>query len=120
MYGNSQNTEPPAPRHAQPPAPQPYHLHHDFTGSAALTATLAHALSDLTGADVTDVEAQLAECVDPSALDGLFRAGAGKPRSSGHVGLTVWDHQVTLYNDGHIVITPPPQPPNPQHPRSDF
>lgn len=115
MHGNSQNTAPVARPQGRPRDPQPYRLYHDFGGSAELTSTLAHALSDLTGADVTEAEFQLNEYVDPQALDRLFRPSGGASRPSGHVGFTVWNYEVTVYNDGQIVIAPPrePQPPAP-------
>lgn len=112
MDGNSQYTTP-APNHApRRVEPQPYYVEHEFGGSAELTTTLVHALSDVTGADVTEAEFQLGNYVDTDALDRLFEPAAdGKGRSNGFVGFNVWGHQVTIYHDGHIVISPPQAPP---------
>lgn len=109
MQGNRQHTTAAAPRAQQRP-PQPYFVQHEFGGSSDLTTTLVHALSDVTGADVTQAEESLVDHVHPEALDRLFRpAPDGTPRPNGHVSFTVWDHQVTVYHNGQIAITPPVQ-----------
>lgn len=107
MHGNRQNTAPAAPQN-QPQPPQPYFVQHDFGGPSDLTTTLVHALSDVTGADVTQAESSLCNYVDPRSLDRLFEpARDGTPRPNGHVSFTIWDHQVTVYHNGQIAITPP-------------
>lgn len=99
----------------QPAGAQPYCVQHDFDGPAELTTTLAHAISNVTGADVTDAGFTLNDYVDPDALDRLFRPKAdGTPRGSGRVSFDVWGNEVTVHSSGQIVITPPPQ----QAPRS--
>ena len=109
MHGNSQNTAAAVPQN-QPRPPQPYFVQHEFGGSSDLTTTLVHAIADVTGADVTQVEDGLASCVDPRAVDLLFRpAPDGTPRPNGHLSFTLWDHQVTVYHNGQIAITPPAQ-----------
>lgn len=114
MHRDRTNAEPaPAPQQQQPTQPggsQSYHVQHDFEGPAELTTTLAHAISNVTGADVTDTGFTLNDFVDPDALDRLFRPKAdGTPRGSGHVCFEVWGHEVTVYSSGSIVIAPPPQ-----------
>jgi len=100
--------------HSTPEA-QPYVVTHDFGGSAELTTTLAHAISDVTGIDVTDTGFTIADYVDPGALDRLFRPKPdGTPRSNGQLSLTIWGCQVTVHADGRIVITPPPQQSRPR------
>jgi len=85
---------------------------HDFDGPAALTTTLAHALSDVSGVDVTDTGFTLYDYIDPDALDRLFKpADDGSQRVNGMLTFTVWGHQVTVYSDGQIAIVPPQQPP---------
>ncbi|WP_262177248.1 HalOD1 output domain-containing protein [Haloarcula laminariae] len=91
-----------------------YFVKHDFDGSAELTTTLAHALSDISGVDVTDAGFTLYDYIDPDALDRLFKPGAGgAQRVNGTLTLTVWDHQVTIHSDGQIAIVPPQQTPQP-------
>jgi len=87
---------------------QTYFVQHDFDGPAKLTTTLAHAISDVSGIDVTDTGFSLADHVDPDALDRLFRPkDDGTPRMDGHLTFTVWGYQVTVYSDGQIAIVPP-------------
>ena len=85
-----------------------YFVHHDFDGPAKLTTTLAHAISDVSGIDVTDTGFHLTDHVDPDALDQLFRPkDDGTPRMNGHLTFTVWGYEVTIYSDGQIAIVPP-------------
>jgi hypothetical protein len=108
MHGNGQNTTTPAVPQNRPRPPQPYFVTHEFGGTSDLTTTLVHAISDVTGADVTQAEASLVDFVDPEALDRLFEpAPDGTPRPNGHLSFTMWDHQVTVYHNGQIAITPP-------------
>jgi len=91
---------------------QTYFVTHDFGGSAELTTTVAHAISDVSGIDVRDAEFTLADYVDPEALDRLFEPREdGTPRMNGQLTFTVWGFQVTVYSDGQIAIVPPQQPP---------
>lgn len=113
MYRDHPNAEQaPSPQQQQRQEPAPnYHVHHDFDGSAELTATLAHAISNVTGADVTDTGFTLNDYVDPEALDRLFKPKSdGMPRGHGHVSFVVWGYQVTVYSSGRIVIAPQAQP----------
>ena len=91
---------------------QPYVVHHDFDGPAELTTTLAHAIADVTGFEVTETGFTLSEYVDPDALDRLFAPKSdGTPRTNGHLRFTIWNCQVTVYSTGRIVITQTqPQP----------
>lgn len=112
MHGNGRNAPPAAPsQHTQEP-PQQYYAQHDFDGPAELTTTLVHAISNVTGADVTEAEAVLDDHVDLRALDTLFRPKLdGTPRSSGRLAFSVWGHEVTVFSDGRITIAPSPQQP---------
>lgn len=94
----------------------PYYVTHDFDGSAELTATLTHALSDVTGLNVTKAEAALDECVDSAALNRLFEPmDDDSPRVNSQLTFTAWGHQVTVYSNGQIAIAPPQ--PSQQPPR---
>lgn len=110
MYRNGQHVEQNAPQQYQSQGNQNYFVQHDFDGSAELTTTLAHAISDVTGIDVTDTGFTLNDHVDPDALDKLFAPKAdGSPRTNGHVSFTIWGYQVTVYSTGQIAIVPPRQ-----------
>jgi hypothetical protein len=85
-----------------------YFVKHDFDGPAELTTTLAHALSDISGVDVTDTGFTLYDYIDPDALDSLFKPrDDGVQAVNGMLTFTVWGHQVTVYSDGQIAIVPP-------------
>lgn len=106
MYGNqqTQNAQPAVQSQMQ----QSYTVQHNFESSASVTATLAHALSDIAGIDVTQVEFALQDYVDPDALDALFApASGGSPRVNGHLTLDIRGFQTTLYGNGLITIVPP-------------
>jgi len=112
MYRNETNAIAPPQRYQHQNYSQAYVVQHDFDGSAKLTTTLAHALSDVSGMDVTGTGFTLYDHVDPDALDQLFRPKEdGSPRMSGQLTFTVWNYQVTVYSDGRIAIVPPQQPP---------
>gem|GEM_PF-320012 len=112
MYRNQSYVEPAAQRRTQVGDAGTYYVKHDFGGSAELTTTLAHAISDVTGIDVTDTGFTLNDHVDPEALDRLFQPkDDGTARVDGHLSFTIWGYQVTVYSDGQIAIVPPNQPP---------
>jgi len=112
MYRDQTHAKPAAQGQSQAGDVQTYYVKHDFEGSAELTTTLAHAISDVTGVDVTDTGFTLNDHVDPEALDRLFKPqDDGTPRVDGHLSFTIWHHRVTVYSDGQIAIVPPRQPP---------
>lgn len=110
MNRNVSNTELTSPSQQTPQNQQPYVVHHEFGGTAELTTTLAHAISDVTGIDVTDTGFTLNDYVDPDAMDKLFRPKPdGTPRTNGSLNLNVLGCQVVIHSNGQIVITPPRQ-----------
>jgi len=88
-----------------PAPPDTYRVHHDPDGSAKLSTTVIHALADAMGIDVTDTGFSLYDTIDPDALDRLF--SGDDFAAPGHVAFTVEGYRVTVYSDGHIVVTPP-------------
>ena len=95
-------------RESQPSQPNTYHAHHDPSSPAKLSTTVVHALAEVMETDVTDTGFSLYDSVDPDALDSIFSLKSdGTPRSPGHLAFTVQGYRVTVYSDGHIVITPP-------------
>lgn len=112
MHGNGPDVTHAAPPQNQQPDTQQYYAQHDFDGTATLTATLVHAISNVTGADVTEAEQTLSDHADPEALDRLFRPRPdGTFRLAGQLTFTIWGHHVTVSNDGQISIVPPQQQP---------
>lgn len=84
-----------------------YVVHHDFEGARELTTTLVHAIADVSGSDVTDVEWTVADYADPDALNRLFRPKPdGTPRANGTYTFTVWGCRVSVHSHGLIEILP--------------
>ena len=107
MYQNMNSPQ----RHSRPAGPQlqteRYGLAHDFSGTATLSETVIHAVSSAANVDVSEVEHSLAQQVDPTALDRIFRtAGEGPTQPLGTLTLSVLGQTVTVYTDGQIIITP--------------
>jgi hypothetical protein len=112
MYRNETHAKARSQQQSQVRDTQTYFVKHDFGGSAKLTTTLAHALSDVSGIDVTDTGFTLNDHVDPDALDALFKPKAdGEPRTDSQLTFAVGSYQVTVYSDGQIAIVPPQQSP---------
>jgi len=89
---------------------QSYTVQHDFSDTASVTATLTHALSDVSGINVTEVEMAVRESVDPDALDRLFTpVSNGSPRANGQLSVNIQGYQTTIYGNGLISIVPPQQ-----------
>lgn len=107
MYQNANSTHTRSqPVRAQSQTKQ-YCLTHDFDGTATLSETVIHAVSGAANVDVSNVEDSLAQQVDPTALDRIFRtAGDASTRPLGTFTLSVLGQTVTIYSDGQIVITP--------------
>lgn len=83
----------------------PYVVYHEFDGPAEVSTTLAHAIADATGYDVTDVGFGLNEFVDPDALDRLFAPRSdGTSRANGSLAFSLWDCHVTVDGTGRIVV----------------
>ena len=109
MQNHTRHTAPKKAGYRQSPRTNDFHAFHDPDSAARLSTTVAHALADVMGTDVTSTEFSLYDCVDPDALDQLFSPLVdGRPRSSGHVAFNVLGYRVTVYSSGHIVLTPPP------------
>ncbi|WP_306053722.1 HalOD1 output domain-containing protein [Natronococcus wangiae] len=97
-----------APSEPNPGVSSVYRTVHDPGGPATLSTTVAHALADCMGIDVTDGRVSLYDSVDPTALDRLFRPRHdGAPRTGGMLSFVVDGYYVTVYADGEVVVEPP-------------
>jgi len=109
MNWNATNTQRTTQVQNTPEQTQTYRVKHDFDGPANLSTTLVHAISEATNVDVTNAEETLCHQVDPDSLDNIFRPMEDEsPRVHGHLSINVWGHDVTIYGDGQIVISPRP------------
>lgn len=96
------------PARQEPQGTQRYYAQHDFGSSAKITTTIVHAISDVTGRNVTDAELSLSDHVDPAALNSLFKPKPdGSLRFDSQLTFTMWGHSVTVRADGRILIDPP-------------
>jgi hypothetical protein len=111
MYQNANNTRRGSQRGGARTRSQHYYVTHDFDGTATLSETVVHALSGAANVDVSKVEQTLGRQLDITALDKIFRP-AGQPSTTqfGNLSLSVLGHDLTVYNDGQIVIAPQPGP----------
>lgn len=88
---------------------QNYAVKHDFDGPAKLSTTVVHAISGAANIDVSKVEKMVSQQIDLQALDRIFGpAKDASPRVHGHLSITVWGHDITIYGDGQIIISPQP------------
>lgn len=111
MQGSGQHADSPARAPTTAPEPQRYFVDHQFDEPAHLTTTLAHALSDVSGIDVSAVQAALWDHVDPRALDRIFRPKPdGTARGGSSISFTVYGYHVTVFGTGRIEIVPSNRP----------
>jgi hypothetical protein len=97
-----------APTNYQMNDPNTYVVQHYFDSPATLTTTLVHALSNISGATVSDAEQGLFDHVDPDALNRLFRPSrTGQLRANSYLQLKIWGYDVTIHCNGQINITVP-------------
>jgi hypothetical protein len=110
MYCNDQTMRPAVAAGGHRGQPQPYVTRHDADGSTELTTTLIHAVANVTGADVTDVESMVYESIDPLAVNRLFDCESPFRGAPATLNLTIWGHHVTVASTGRITISPPQTP----------
>lgn len=102
-----QNYQQPADAHQPRPQGQ-YTVKHNFDGHRKLSTTIVHAVADVVNADVSIVERHLFTEMDRPSFDNLFQHNENvNQRWRSHLGFHVLNFHVTVYSDGHIVITPP-------------
>ena len=90
-----------------PPETEPYCVTHNFNGPATLSTTLVHAVSEATNINVSNAEKTLSHQVDLRAIDHLFRPVKNESlRAHGHLSISVWGHDIRIYGDGRILISP--------------
>lgn len=84
-----------------------YMVQHDFSGSATLSNTIAHAVSDVTELDVTEIGHMINRRVNPECLDKMFRNdNAGNVRFNSHLVMELYNREVVVWHDGRVEIYP--------------
>lgn len=91
-----------------------HHFHHDMQGNGSLSTTIVSALAELKQVDATSLGFALHDFVDTDALDAIFSPKLdGTPREDCRMEFTLQEYRVTVYSDGHIVITESLEPTSP-------
>jgi hypothetical protein len=71
-----------------------------------LSTAVIDAVADAADREPADLGTRLYDQIDPDALDNLFSdRHNGMPRGSGHVVFPLLDYEVTVYSDGHVVVS---------------
>ncbi len=82
-----------------------HHFYHDMGGPACLSSAILSALADVRGVDVTALDLNLYDHVDPDALDAILAPRLdGTPREGGRVELILDGLAVDVSAGGHIVV----------------
>ncbi|SIR04562.1 hypothetical protein SAMN05421858_1231 [Haladaptatus litoreus] len=83
----------------------PITFQHDWGSEDVLAASIIQRMVEEAETDSTDVPDSLYRCIDPDALEDLFRPlQDGTPRTSGEVTFALAGHYVTASSDGTIEI----------------
>jgi hypothetical protein len=75
------------------------------TPSEPLSETVVYAVAETNGVDPMALSERLYDCIDPDALDRLFRTG--RHGSGGTVVFTMAGCRVTVEDGGAVVVTEP-------------
>lgn len=79
-----------------------YHVYRDGRPASETVIDAVAAIRDL---DPTTTRIPLDECVDPDALDAIFRdTHGGVRRRNGHVAFTLFDLDVFVHANGHVFV----------------
>jgi len=83
-----------------------HHFYHDMEQDRSLSATIVSAIAEVNGMEPTSLGFALHDYFDTDALDALFAPKLdGQPREGGRLTFTLPEHEVTVFSDGHIVIS---------------
>jgi len=75
------------------------------TPSEPLSETIVYAVAETNGVDPLDLTERLYDCIDPDALDRLFKTG--RHGSGGTVAFKMAGCRVTVEDGGAVVVTEP-------------
>ncbi|WP_423999845.1 HalOD1 output domain-containing protein [Haloarcula salina] len=72
-----------------------------------LSETIVHAVADTLGIDPVDLDDRISDCIDPDALDRLFRAGEpGEPSPDGLVVFSMAGCRIEVEGNRSVSVTP--------------
>lgn len=84
---------------------EPFTVQHDRLGGQPLSVTIAQAVADYDGTDVTALE-PLHHAINADALERLFEPRADGLRSGGRVSFEYADYLVTVEASGRVTVEP--------------
>lgn len=97
---DSQNRD----RSGYDPMTDTYHHQYDWDSPEPLSSAVITAVATVVDTEPTELE-PLHDCVDPDALDALFRPlSEDRPRSRGCISFTLDEYDVTVYGHGEIIV----------------
>ena len=86
------------------PMTDTYHHQYDWDSSERLSSAIIAAVASVADTEPTELE-PLYDCVDPDALDALFRPlSEDRPRSHGRLSFSLDEYDVTVYGHGEIIV----------------
>lgn len=80
-----------------------YHTQYDWSTPESVSLTVIKAIAAVTGKKPVEVT-PLYTCLDPEALDALFKPTREAPRATGQVSFTLDGQKVTIRGDGGILV----------------
>jgi len=81
-----------------------YHRQYDWDSPERLSSAIITAVATVAGTEPTELE-PLYDCVDPDAVDALFRPlSEDRPRSDGCLSFSLNEYEVTVYGHGEIIV----------------
>jgi len=86
------------------PVTDTYHYQYDWESPGGLSSAVITAVATVADTEPTELES-LHDCVDPDALNALFRPiSEERPRSCGRLSFTLDEYDVTVYSHGEIAV----------------
>lgn len=81
--------------------------YHKMGSSTDLSTSIVLAFSDVLGEDVEQLHPPLQDTINPDALNTIFNTpDTSTMVSAASVKMHLWGHDITIHNDGWIVISP--------------
>ena len=98
------NESPNRDRTGYDPMTDTYHHQYDWDSSERLSCAIIAAVATVADTEPTELE-PLYECVDPDALNALFRPlSEDRPRSRGRLSFFLDEYEVTVHGHGEIIV----------------
>jgi hypothetical protein len=76
------------------------------TPNEPLSETIVHAVADTLGVDPVDLDDRISDCIDPDALDRLFRPGTDGTDPDGLVVFSMAGCRIEVEGNRSVLVTP--------------